>query len=305
MMKKNEAKNRIEKLKKEIAHHRYLYHVLDEQEISEAALDALKHELVELETKFPEFLSSDSPSQRVAGIALDKFDKVRHQVRQWSFNDAFSEDEIREFDERVKKQLAAKGIKVMEVDYSIELKIDGLHIVLTYQDGKLVVGATRGDGKVGEDVTHNVKTIESIPLVLRKPVSIIVEGEIYMSKTQFKKLNAQRKKQGKPQFANPRNVAAGSMRQLDSKMAAKRKLDCFLYDISQDENELELHSQIDELLMLKELGFKTNKHYKHCKSIEEVIAYWKKWEKKRDKEDYWFEYHGYSYILIFHCKRIY
>lgn len=288
-MKKSEAKERIEKLKKEIAHHRYLYHVLDQQEISEAALDALKHELVELEKAFPEFLTKDSPTQRVAGVALDKFVKVQHQVRQWSFNDAFTEEDILAFDDRVKKFLSQKGVDVKDVDYSAELKIDGLHIVLTYQDGKLVMGATRGDGKVGEDVTHNVKTIESIPLVLRKPVSVIVEGEVFMSKTQFNKLNAKQKKESKPEFANPRNVAAGSMRQLDPSMAAERKLDCFLYDISQDESFTDLDTQIDELKKLQEIGFKINKTFKHCKNIQEVISFWKSWEKKRDKEDYWFD----------------
>ena len=288
-MNKSEVKNRIDKLKKEIAHHRYLYHVEDKQEISEAALDSLKHELYELEQKFPEFITPDSPTQRVSGVALDKFEKVKHQVSQWSFNDAFDENEIKAFDERVKRFLFQKGIKTKEVDYTVELKIDGLHIVLTYEDGLLNIAATRGDGKVGENVTQNIRTIESIPLKLRKPVTTIVEGEVWMSKKVFEKLNKQRQKAGKPVFANPRNVAAGSIRQLDPKVTASRKLDCYVYDISAGDILDDLETQIGELDALKKLGFKVNKNYQSCKNIEEVIAYWKKWEKKKDSQDFWYD----------------
>jgi DNA ligase (NAD+) len=288
-MNKPKTKQRIQKLKKEIAHHRYLYHVLDKQEISEAALDSLKHELHTLEQEHPEFISPDSPSQRIGGKALDKFNKVKHSVQQWSFNDAFDEEEMLAWDARLKKMLMQQGIEVSELDYTVEHKIDGLHIVLSYQDGVLVAGATRGDGKIGEDVTQNVKTIQSIPLKLEKPESLIAEGEIFMSKKVFDKLNAQLKKEGKKLYANPRNVAAGSIRQLDSKITASRKLDCFAYDLSGGAVLDDLETQNQELDKLKSLGFMVNKHFKHCKSIKEVLAYWKKWEPKRDNTDYWFD----------------
>lgn len=288
-MNKSEAKKRIEQLKKEIAHHRYLYHVLDQQEISDAALDSLKHELYTLEQDYPEFITQDSPSQRIGGKALDKFNKVRHQVQQWSFNDAFDEEEVVAWDKRLTNMLAKEGIDVSALDYTVEHKIDGLHVVMSYQDGVLVTGATRGDGKVGEDVTMNVKTIESIPLKLKQQESLIAEGEIYMSKKQFDKLNKEFEQEGKKTYANPRNLAAGSIRQLDPKITAARKLDCFAYDISGGAVIDDLETQIQELELLKELGFKVNKHYQHCKTIHEVISYWKQWEKKRDKTDYWFD----------------
>ena len=232
-MNKQEAKNRIAKLKKEINHHRYLYHVLDKQEISDAALDSLKHELENLEWQYPELITPDSPTQRVGGKPLDKFKKIKHQVTQWSFNDAFEKEEIVDFDKRVKKILIDSGESdEINLDYICELKIDGLHVVLTYENGILKTGATRGDGKVGEDVTQNLKTIESIPLKIKENIDIIVEGEVFMSKTVFEELNKKREKNGEPLFANPRNAAAGAIRQLDSKIVKERKLDCFIYDLS-------------------------------------------------------------------------
>lgn len=282
-MTKEEAKERIEKLKKEINHHRYLYHVLDKQEISDAALDSLKHELYELEQKYPEFITPDSPTQRIGGKPLDKFKKVHHIVPQWSFNDIFLEKEIRDFDVRMKKELETK-----EVDYTCELKIDGLHIILTYQKGIFILGATRGDGKVGEDVTQNLKTIESIPLKLEEEIDAVVEGEVYMKKSVFEKLNEERKKKGETLFANPRNAAAGGIRQLDPQITAERQLDCFVYDYSWPEKDIP-KTQFEELQRLIELGFKVNKKFKLCKSIEEVINFWKEWQKKREGEDYWID----------------
>jgi len=280
---REEAKERIEKLKKLINYHRYLYHVLDRQEISDAALDSLKHELYELEQQFPEFITPDSPTQRIAGKPLDKFRKVRHKVPQWSFNDAFNEEEIREFDQRLKRELG-----VDEIDYCVELKIDGMHVILTYEKGLFVLGATRGDGKVGEDVTQNLKTIESIPLRMEKDIDVVVEGEVYMKKSVFHQLNEERKKRGEEPFANPRNAAAGGIRQLDPKVAAERKLDVFIYDLSWPEEEIP-ETQVEELKKLMELGFKVNKNFRHCKNIDEVIEFWKEWEKKREKEDYWID----------------
>jgi DNA ligase (NAD+) len=172
----NEVKERLEKLRQAIEKYRYEYHVLDKASISEEALDSLKHELVQIETEYPELITPDSPSQRVAGKPLPQFTKVVHKVPQWSFNDAFSPDEMREFDARVKRFLVQVGITKAPT-YTVEHKIDGLKIVLEYKEGFLKTAATRGDGKIGEDVTENVKTIESVPLKLKKPVDIIVEGK--------------------------------------------------------------------------------------------------------------------------------
>ncbi len=290
-MTKTEAKARIEKLRKEINYHRYLYHVEDRQEISEAALDSLKHELKQLEDQYPDLITPDSPTQRVAGKPLDKFRKVTHEVRQWSFNDAFTPEEMREWDARLKRMLIESGEKVEHIDYSAELKIDGLHIVLTYDNGRLAVGATRGDGRIGEDVTQNVRTIESIPLVLNKKDSIVVEGEVYLSKSQFEKVNEKLRMEGKEPYANPRNTAAGTIRQLDASIVAERKLDCFLYDISKGDILDEVTTQEEELKQLKAYGFKVNPHHKHCKTIEEVITYWENWhdQARRDKENYYFD----------------
>ena len=283
-----EVTARLGKLKQTIERHRYLYHVLDTPEISEAALDSLKHELVELETRYPELVTPDSPSQRVAGKPLSEFKKVVHTVPQWSFNDAFSPEEMVEFDTRVKRFLATRFDLVNKVEpcptYTCEHKIDGLKIVLEYKDGLLFQAATRGDGKVGEDVTENVKTIESVPLRLNESVDIIVEGEVWMAKSQLKRLNARRKKAGEGPFANPRNLAAGSIRQLDPKIVAERKLRTFIYDIAK--YSAVPPTQSEELALLSKLGFKVNSHNRHCSDINEVISYWKEWQKKMPKEDY-------------------
>ena len=293
-----DIKTRLKKLRETINHHRYLYHVLDRQEISDAALDSLKHELAELEKQYPQYASPDSPTQRIGGKPLDKFAKVIHKARQWSFGDAFTEEEIKEFDERVKRMLEKESPATsrfnlaarlnLDVAYVCELKIDGFKIVLTYKEGILQTAATRGDGITGEDVTQNIKTVESIPLKLEKPINIVVEGEVWMSKKEFERLNKEQKKKGLPLFANPRNAAAGSIRQLDPSVAASRKLDSYIYDIAILEKKIP-ETQIKELELLKEMGFKVNKNYKLCKNIEEVIAYWKEWQKKKDKEDYWID----------------
>lgn len=287
-MNKEWAKNRIEKLKKEIEHHRYLYHVLDRQEISDAALDSLKHELANLEKQFPELITPDSPSQRVGGKALDRFKKVKHTVKQWSFNDAFTFEEVKEFDKRIKKMLFKKLKKMPHIDYVSELKIDGLHIVFTYKKGVLTTAATRGDGKIGEDVTNNIKTIESVPLRLRKEVDVVVEGEVWMNKKVFEKLNRQREKAGKAKFANPRNAAAGAVRQLDPKITAKRELDCFFYDLPAANFPLP-KTQKEELETLRELGFKVNMNYKYCKSLDDIQKHWQIWQNKRETEEYWID----------------
>ncbi len=280
-----EVRKRIEKLRQSIERHRYNYHVLNREEISAEALDSLKDELVKLEREYPELITPDSPTQRVAGEPLPEFVKVPHKVPQWSFNDAFTEEDIKNFDARVKRFLEAAGIKNVKPTYVSELKIDGLKVVLEYEKGILKTAATRGDGKVGEDVTHNVRTIDSVPLTLTKKVDCIVEGEIWMSKANLKRVNTERQKNGEPLFANPRNVAAGSIRQLDPKIAAARKLDTFIYDVASSSVPIP-DSQVGELEFLRSLGFKVNPHFKHTKTIEEVVAYWMEWQKKAPKEDY-------------------
>ncbi len=276
---------RLEKLKKAIEHHRYNYHVLDKEDISAEALDSLKRELVEIEAEYPELVTADSPSRRIAGAPLDAFEKVEHKVSQWSFNDAFSEEDIRDFDTRVRKFLRAELGRDVVPTYTCELKIDGLKVVLEYRKGLLVGAATRGDGKVGENVTENVKMIESVPLRLRSDVDIIAEGEIWMSKKVFAELNAERAKTGEELYANPRNVAAGSIRQLDPKVVKARKLKTFVYDLNFFAEGVP-DTQYEELKMIGELGLKNNPHFIEAKSVEEIIAYWKKWQKAAPKEDY-------------------
>jgi DNA ligase (NAD+) len=285
------VKERYNKLKKAVNHYRYLYHVKDKEEISQQALDSLKNELVKIEEKYPEFITSDSPSQRIAGEPLKEFKKVKHKVAQWSFNDAFSEEDIINFDERVKRFIKTHSIDSGQAEeninptYACELKIDGLKIVLEYEKGLLKTAATRGDGKVGEDVTLNIRTIESIPLKLRKEINIIVEGEVWLGKKSLEKINKKRVKLGESVFANPRNAAAGSIRQLDPKVAAERNLNSFIYDIAQLDGDAP-DTQFEELKLLQELGFKVNKNFELCKSIDEAIKFWKKWKDKALKEDY-------------------
>ncbi len=279
-----DVRERYLKLKETIDYHRRLYHVEDRQDISDEALDSLKYELVKIEKKYPSLVTPDSPSQRVAGEALKAFKKVPHKIPQWSFNDAFTEEDVVAFDERVKRVLTSAG-EEPKPTYTCELKIDGLKIVCEYVAGVLVVAATRGDGAVGEEVTQNVRTIESVPLLLTRPVDVIVEGEIWMSKGNLKALNRARQKRGEPLFANPRNVAAGSIRQLDPKVAAARALDNFMYDIARASVPIP-GAQYEELAFLRSLGFKVNKHFAQVKDIAGAIAYWRHWQKKKDREDY-------------------
>lgn len=277
--------DRYEKLKASINRYRTLYHVYDREEISQGALDSLKHELAQIEEKYPEIVAPDSPSQRVAGKPLPAFKKVLHAVPQWSFNDAFSPEDVRDFDARVKRFLRGVGMNVSPT-YVCELKIDGLKIVLTYEKGFLKTAATRGDGIVGEDVTHNVKTIESVPLSLSRPIDIVVEGEVWMSSRNLETLNRERERNGEPPFANPRNAAAGSIRQLDPKIAASRKLDVFIYDVAMTSEEFP-STQEEELAYMRELGFKVNPHYALAKNIEEAIAFWEKWKTRGRRQEYW------------------
>ena len=280
---------RYGKLKSAIDRHRYEYHVLNKQAISDAARDSLMRELVELERSHPSLVTTDSPSQRVAGRPLPGFTKVQHRVPQWSFNDAFSEGEVREFDERVRRALEKTFGPGTVPTYTCELKIDGLHVVLEYERGTLKRAATRGDGRIGEDVTHNVRTIESIPLRLREDVSVIVEGEVWLSKGELERINAERARQGEEPYANPRNLAAGTIRQLDPKVAASRKLDSFIYDLSWIQpttDNRQPTTQLDELTLLRELGFKVNPHVEHCETIDEAIGFWERWRSQKEQEHY-------------------
>lgn len=282
-MTKREAKKRVRKLREEIEHHRYLYHVLDRQEISDAANDSLKHELQELERQFPDLVTPDSPTQRVGGEPREEFREVRHATPMLSLEDAFSPEELAVWEERNRK-VSPKGV----YRYICELKVDGLAVELRYADGVLVEASTRGDGTVGEDITANAKTIESVPLRLRDrpPKSLTVRGEIFMSKKDFEYLNRQQASSGLPLYANPRNVAAGSVRQLDPKMTAARRLDCFIYDLVEDEAYAAHHKEHEAA---KTFGLKTNPATTVCKDLDEVVAYHAKWAEKREKTPYWID----------------
>lgn len=274
------VKERAEKLQELLAHHAHLYYTLDAPEISDSAYDALYHELRDLEEKYPELVRKDSVTQRIVGDAVLSLKKVRHVVPQWSFNDAFTQEEIKAFDERVRKLSGSAPT------YDLELKIDGLKVVFTYEKGILASAVTRGDGEVGEDVTHNIRTIREVPQRLARPVDLIIEGEVYLNRSGFAKLNAARKKAGEPLFANPRNAAAGSIRQLDPKIAAQRPLGAFLYDVDRT-SETFPQTQSEELDYLAKLGLPVNPEHRHADSLEDVFKYWEKWKgTAREKADY-------------------
>ncbi len=283
-MTKEEVRERIEKLKKEIERYRHAYHVLNKTLISEAALDTLKKELFELETAYPEFVTLDSPTQRVGGAPLKAFKKVSHEAPMLSFNDAFSETDLKAWRERLEKYLGRK----LKPEFYLELKIDGLAIELVYENGVLVQGSTRGDGFTGEDVTENLKTIEAIPIKIQDtshkiPRRLIVRGEVFLTKKEFERINREQDRRGGKRYANPRNIAAGSVRQLDPKITASRKLDSFEYAVVTD---LGQKTHEAEHQLLKELGFKTNPNNKLVHSFEEILEFREYWDKHRDKLPY-------------------
>ncbi|MCX6760593.1 MAG: NAD-dependent DNA ligase LigA [Candidatus Nealsonbacteria bacterium] len=293
-MDKQQVKQRIEKLKKLINHHRYLYHVLDKEDISGAALDSLKHELYVLEQQYPDFITIDSPTQRVGGDPLKKFKKIEHKVPMLSIEDIFSEKELYDWEEYLKR-LAHES----HFEYFAELKIDGFAVTLIYEKGLFAAGATRGNGKVGEDVTQNLKTIESIPLELHfyeelspnlkhlekglkeaiKGGRIEIRGEVYMDKRDFEDFNQSRTKNNLSLFSNPRNLAAGSIRQLDPGIADSRPLKFLAYDMLTDIGQTK-HSE--EHHLLPALGFKTDQG-KICRNLSEIMVFWQEIEKKREK----------------------
>ena len=275
---KEEARKRIEKLRKEIERHDYLYYVLNKPEISDAAYDSLKRELIELEKQFPEFVTPDSPTQRVGGKPLEKFEKVVHKIPMLTLNDVRDENELKEWEERIKRLLSPSEIK--KLDYFAELKMDGLAMSLIYRDGILFKGATRGNGYIGEDVTQNVKTIGAIPLRLRLenlakkykiPKEIEIRGEVFMLKKVFEKLNEEQRAKNEPLFANPRNAAAGSVRQLDPKVTASRELSFYGYQIVTDLG-FKTHQESHQILRL--LGVPDNPYNRYCKNLEEVIKFY-------------------------------
>jgi DNA ligase (NAD+) len=288
-MTETDALMRAEKLRVAIADLRYKYHVTNDPSVTDTVYSSLMDELRHLESEFPSIKSPDSPTQRVGGRALDSFQKIRHSVTQWSFEDAFDQEDIEAFDGRVRKLVAENFGTTDNPEYCVELKIDGIHIVLTYEDGKLVTAATRGDGVIGEDVTENIKTIQSIPLTLKKPVSIVVEGEVWMPTRVFNELNEVRAAAGEQQFANPRNAAAGAVRQLDPAVAASRRLEAFLYDISAIEGGMdEPPSQVAELETLAALGFQVNHDWIMCRSVSDIMAMWSQWKERQNKDlAYW------------------
>ncbi|GGK28807.1 DNA ligase [Caldalkalibacillus thermarum] len=280
-MNKEAAQKRLEELYEQIETHNYHYFVLDDPLISDQEYDALMQELIKLEEQFPELKKPNSPSERVGGEPLPYFVKVEHEIPMLSLANAFSEQDLRDFDRRVRQGLAPGE----EVEYVCELKIDGLAVSLRYENGQFVRGATRGDGTTGEDITQNLKTIRSIPLRLKEPVDLEVRGEAYMPKAEFERINKLRAEQGLELFANPRNSAAGSLRQLDPKIAAERKLDIFLYGIAQIKG-INVESHSEGLAVLERLGLKTNKERTVVKTVEEMLDFIQHWTENRAKLPY-------------------
>jgi DNA ligase (NAD+) len=278
------AERRVVKLSREIDEHRKRYHTLDQPVISDEAYDSLMRELEGWEREFPELRRPTSPTLRVGAEPLKSFRKVKHSTRQWSFDDVFDFSELREWDKKVKRFLE-KEIGSLPIEYVCELKIDGLKVVLTYENGVLQKGATRGDGETGEEVTENLRTIRSIPLQLSEPVNAVVVGEAWLAEAELKRINAQRAEQEEALFANPRNAAAGSIRQLNSRVTASRRLDSFMYGIDRIESQTP-KTQIEELKLLKKLGFPVNPHYKLCQTVEEIEAYYQEWGEKRHSLPY-------------------
>lgn len=271
-------KQRIDELIKIINKASEEYYTNDNPTITDQEYDDYYHELEKLEQQYPELIREDSPTKRVGGKIIDEFKKVSHEIPMMSLGDIFSEDEIFEFDQRIKKTIP-------NPTYVCELKIDGLSVSLLYENGKLIRGATRGNGIIGEDITHNVETIKSIPLIINDKRRIEVRGEIYMPKKSFNKLNQERQEKGESLFANPRNAAAGSVRQLDSKIAAKRNLSTFIYHLpSSDDFNIKYHHE--SLSFMKELGFVVNPNIKIADNVNEVINYVKEWTEKCESLPY-------------------
>ena len=274
-MDKVQLEERVKELNQLLHDTGYAYYVLDQPLVPDAVYDQYLQELIAIESEFPDLIYPDSPTQRVGGTILQGFNKVAHTYPMLSLSNAFGREDLDDFDRRIRASIGD------DFSYVCELKIDGLAISLTYENGVFVRGATRGDGRVGEDITENLKTIRSIPLRLKKSVTMELRGEAYMPKKSFIALNESRVEQEEEKFANPRNAAAGSLRQLDPKIAASRNLAIFVYGIGGDGEAYQLDSHAEALDYLDELGFQTNKERKTCHSIDEVQAYIEKWTDRR------------------------
>jgi len=281
---------RAEWLRREIERHNYLYYVLDQPEISDAEYDALFRELQDIESKYPELVTPDSPTQRIGAEPLAEFETYEHRTPMLSLQNAFGEEELRAFDQRVKKFLNLPDSA--DIDYVTELKIDGLAISLTYQDGMFVAGATRGDGYRGENITNNLRTVKSIPLRIEPssggppaPRFIEVRGEVYLHHHEFQRINEERAEKGEPTFANPRNAAAGSVRQLDPSVTARRRLDIFTYGIGHIENGI-FSTHYEILESLRSWRFRVNPNIRRCRGIKEVLDYVREWHDKRESLPY-------------------
>lgn len=270
----DEAAKRAEELRSRLNRWSREYYVEDKPTVEDYVYDQEYAELVAIEEQYPDLITSDSPTQRVGGKVLSGFEKVTHDIPLYSLNDVFSKDELFAFDQRVQKAIGRP------VDYCCELKIDGLSVSLRYENGEFVRGATRGDGMVGENITENLKTVRSVPLKLKDAISIEVRGECFMPKKSFVQLNQAREAEGKDIFANPRNAAAGSLRQLDSKITAKRNLDTFLYTVA-DFGPMKATTQYDALEELEQIGFHTNHEKRLCHSIDEVWSFIEEYHEKR------------------------
>lgn len=271
----NEIEQRIAELNKLLHEYGYAYYVEDKPLVEDSVYDQLLHELIELEEANPQFIYADSPTQRVGGAVLEGFQKVTHQTAMLSLSNAFNEADLRDFDRKIAQAIGSNYA------YVCELKIDGLAISLRYENGVFVQGATRGDGSVGEDITANLKTIKAIPLRLKEPVTIEVRGEAYMPKKSFEQLNARRIENGEELFANPRNAAAGSLRQLDPKIAASRNLSTFIYAIGGDGESYGMAGHWEMLKYLENLGLPSNKEREYCETIDDVLAFIQKWTEAR------------------------
>jgi len=288
-----EIKKRSEELFVLIKHHSGLYHEKDAPEISDEAYDSLVEELLGIENKYPELKNKHTPTEAVGGVVNKAFSKVTHRMRQWSFDNVFTDNELTKWQERLYRFLEKERSTEKNITYVTEHKIDGLKVILEYEKGVLFRASTRGDGVVGEDITHTASTIKDIPAKLNQEVDIIVTGEAWLSYKEFNRINKKRKAEGEQLFANTRNAAAGSLRQLNALVTKNRKLSFFAYDIDYFDDPLTgvkaPVSQYDELIFLKELGLNTNPHNKLCKNLEEIFTYYRKWTLKKDSMPYGFD----------------
>lgn len=284
-----EAEKRVEILRGEVEKHAALYHTHDAPEISDEAYDALVRELISLETKFPNLAKENSVSRKVGGKILDGFSKVKHIVPQWSYDNIFNFEELRAWEEKVKRFIEKSGgLKDDVLEYVVELKIDGLKVVLTYDDGNFVLGATRGDGVIGEDITENLRMVKNIPEKVSDKRNFVAIGEAWMKKSDLAGINRERERDGLPLYANPRNLAAGTLRQLDTSMVAKRNLQTYVYDIEFPNltSDRKIKTHAEEMEFLAGVGFNVNPTWKLCRSVDEIEKMYQSWMGRRDKEEY-------------------